>query len=467
MEFTKEEIELSAINAAPGILPKDTKFESYIGHNVINLSNVQLSTYQLSALEKGLTFCPSPGASDKSQIWEDFKEFHRRLELMQFFCPKDKNHELNISKSIIDFMNENAETETTSQTDEPDEFQNKHIHQKFRNKSKWKPNPPNKTLDSFKKAFKMDFLQDKTPVHHQPNLTKEEWAGLRELQENPHIVIKKADKGSAIVIMQTTDYLKEGYRQLSDTNFYTKLEEDPTQSISETICKVLIDMKNLKLITEKTLDYLNIKEPKAGRFYLLPKIHKKQVPGRPICSSIGHPTCNISKFVDAHIKDYVPKTKSYVRDTQHFISRLKALGKIPEGAILVTLDVSSLYTNIPNHEGLLAVAAHLRQDRTKDPITPYILQLLKLVLHSMNFTFNDQHYLQIGGTAMGTALAPNYANLFMDRFETKALENWDKKPLIWLRFIDDIFMIWTHGEEELQKFFKYLNSIHEKIKFTH
>ena len=73
MEFTKEEIELSAINAAPGILPKDTKFESYIGHNVINLSNVQLSTYQLSALEKGLTFCPSPGAPDKSQIWEDFK----------------------------------------------------------------------------------------------------------------------------------------------------------------------------------------------------------------------------------------------------------------------------------------------------------------------------------------------------------------------------------------------------------
>ena len=172
MEFTKEDIELSAINAAPGILPKDSKFESYIGHNVINLSNVQLSTYQPSALEKGLTFCPSPGAPDKSQIWEDFKEFHRRLELMQFFCPKDKNHELNISKSIIDFMNENAETDTKSQTDEPDEFQYEHIHQKFKNKSQWKPNPPNKTLDSFKKAFKMDLLQDKTPVHHQPNLTK-------------------------------------------------------------------------------------------------------------------------------------------------------------------------------------------------------------------------------------------------------------------------------------------------------
>ena len=200
-------------------------------------------------------------------------------------------------------------------------------------------------------------------------------------------------------------------------------------------------MKNIKIITAKNFDFLNIKEPKAGRFYLLPKIHKKQIPGRPICSSIGHPTCNISKFVDAHIKEYVPKTASYVRDTQHFIKRLKDIGTVPTGSLLVTLDVSSLYTNIPNHEGILAVAAHLSRDRTKDPITPYLLKLLELVLHSMNFTFNDQNYLQIGGTAMGTAVAPNYANLFIDRFETRALANWHLKPILWLRFIDDIFMI--------------------------
>ena len=164
--------------------------------------------------------------------------------------------------------------------------------------------------------------------------------------------------------------------------------------------------------------------------------------------------------------DYVPQMASCVRDTQHFISRLKTIGPLPQGALLVTLDISSLYTNIPNREGILAVAAHLRKDRTKDPITPYLLKLLELVLHSMNFTFNEDHYLQTGGTAMGTALAPNYANLFMDRFETKALDGWRIKPTIWLRFIDDIFMIWTHGRKELDNFIEYLNGIHEKIKFT-
>ena len=68
---------------------------------------------------------------------------------------------------------------------------------------------------------------------------------------------------------------------------------------------------------------------------------------------------------------------------------------------------------------------------------------------------------------MGTSVAPNYANLFMDKFETKALAGFPLKPLTWKRFIDDIFMIWTHGEESLKNFIDYLNSLHDTIKFSH
>ena len=112
------------------------------------------------------------------------------------------------------------------------------------------------------------------------------------------------------------------------------------------------------------------------------------------------------------------------------------------------------------------MADHLRTDPSKGPIASYILDLLKLVLHNMYFEFNDEFFLQIGGTAMGTALAPNYTNLFMDRFESKALNNYPLKPLIWKRFIDDIFLIWTHGEDSLKDFDNYLNSLHPTIKFT-
>ena len=457
-----------AKNAQPGILPKNTKFESYIGHTVINISNITLDQYQIRALEKGLTFCPSPGLPDKSQIWLDFKEFHRRLELMEFFSRDDidqKNDDTNINLSIIDFMNQNAQSDDPSTPDE--ESLNKEIQAKFKPKSEWRPYPPNRTLDIFQRSIKQEILKCKFKHKRHDNLTKEERLGMRSLRDNPHITIQKADKGSAVVVMNTIDYLREGYRQLQDEQFYQKIPEDITDKISNKIMDQLTTMRSLNLITQKNFEFLNVPSPTEARFYLLPKIHKKNIPGRPICSSVNHPTSHISKFVDEHIQKYVPKTKSYVRDTQHFISRLKLLGRIPENALLVTLDVSSLYTNIPNHEGILAVAEHLRTDPEKQQIGPHLLKLLKLVLHSMSFSFNGDHYLQTGGTAMGTATAPNYANLFMDRFETKALANWPLKPMIWMRFIDDIFMIWTHGEDKLDEFITYLNSIHPTIKFTH
>ena len=119
---------------------------------------------------------------------------------------------------------------------------------------------------------------------------------------------------------------------------------------------------------------------------------------------------------------------------------------------LLLLDVSSLCTNIPNHEGILSVADHLRLDKSKTEIGPFILILLKLVLHSMNFKVSKHQYLQVGTTIIGTRAALNYANLVMERFETKALNDYPFKPMLWLNFIDDIFMIWTHGEDQLDQF---------------
>ena len=67
---------------------------------------------------------------------------------------------------------------------------------------------------------------------------------------------------------------------------------------------------------------------------------------------------------------------------------------------------------------------------------------------------------------MGTKMAPSYANLFMGRFEQNALDHAPHSPLIWWRYIDDIFLLWTHGEEKLNEFIDYLNSLHSTIKFT-
>ena len=135
---------------------------------------------------------------------------------------------------------------------------------------------------------------------------------------------------------------------------------------------------------------------------------------------------------------------------------------------MVTFDVKSLYTNIPIDEGLRCVAnAPLQnRDRNNEPDTSELIQLLRLVLTCNNFEFNGEHYLQINGTAMGTKVAPSLANIFMADLETKKLLVYQQKPLVWWRFIDDIFTIWTFGENQLEDFIKHINSCHPKIKFS-
>ena len=95
-----------------------------------------------------------------------------------------------------------------------------------------------------------------------------------------------------------------------------------------------------------------------------------------------------------------------------------------------------------------------------------MLQFIVFILKKNYFKFRDT-YLQIHGTAMGSPFAPNYANIFMDYIERRILDSApdNKKPILWLRFIDDIFAIWTYDHYSLHQFFEYMNIIHPTIKF--
>ena len=105
-------------------------------------------------------------------------------------------------------------------------------------------------------------------------------------------------------------------------------------------------------IDEKPKKYLVQTNMEPGRFYILPKIHKTGNPGRPIVSSNSHPTERISQFVDYHINSLVSTLDSHIKDTTDFLNKLSNLGNLPNNAILVTLDVSLLYTNIPYNQGI-------------------------------------------------------------------------------------------------------------------
>ena len=74
--------------------------------------------------------------------------------------------------------------------------------------------------------------------------------------------------------------------------------------------------------------------------------------------------------------------------------------------------------------------------------------------------------LEKSGTAIGTKFAPPYACIFMDEVETEFLKNQELQPFLWLCYIDDIFLTWSHGEEMLNQFLNNLNNFHSNLKFT-
>eukprot|EP00105_Crassostrea_gigas_P004177 XP_011417314.1 PREDICTED: uncharacterized protein LOC105320883 [Crassostrea gigas] len=202
-----------------------------------------------------------------------------------------------------------------------------------------------------------------------------------------------------------------------------------------------------------------------GQFYLLPKIHKEGMPGRPIVSAIGHPTEKISEFIDLHLRPHVEDLPSYLKDTTDYLNKTPSSG-LPDHTLLVTMDVTSLYTNIPHDEGIEACREVWDSRTIQQPSTESLLKLLEHVLKLNNFMFNGEHYIQISGTAMGTKMAPSYANIFMGRLERNLLLRAPFKPLSWLRFIDDIEMKWVENRDCLNDFITFANSFHNSIKFT-
>ena len=146
---------------------------------------------------------------------------------------------------------------------------------------------------------------------------------------------------------------------------------------------------------------------------------------------------------------------------------LESGGNLPPNCLLVTLDVASLYTNIPNQEGCIAALESLNHSRgdNSHPSNTYLIKLLEKVLKCNNFDINGKHYLQVGGTAMGTKVAPAYANTVMGWYEEKYVYSYHKQPLLWKRFIDNIFVIWQYNEADLDEFVTYLNASLSSIKF--
>ena len=218
-------------------------------------------------------------------------------------------------------------------------------------------------------------------------------------------------------------------------------------------------------ITSEMRHYLLPTEIRAGKLQANPKIHKSGNPVRTIVNGQNHPTEKLAEFVESQLEENNVSLKSYVKDTTDFLRKLSGIEQpLPNKAKLFCMDVRALYPSVPRKEAREAAKIALENRKDKMVKTEDILALLDSVLENNNFAFNGKNYIQTEGTAIGSKLGRNYACTYMGEWEKKLLETCEKKPSLYLRYIDDIFGIWDGTEEELKLFHKAANSVHSNIE---
>ncbi|KAI5644679.1 hypothetical protein NE865_03331 [Phthorimaea operculella] len=262
------------------------------------------------------------------------------------------------------------------------------------------------------------------------NATAAERQALKALRENKEVLVLKADKGNATVVMDTTEYDHKIQALLEDVNVYKPVNYNPTARVYNRIRTLIKDHEDL--FTED--DYVNLHRPRTvqpPKLYGLPKVHKSNVPLRPIVSQIGSPTYDLAKHVAGVLQNLVGQTSSYVKNSRHFIDIISDLRLEPD-EMLVSFDVESLFTNVPIKECLKVIEGRL----IDKGIPKRYNTLLEQCLEGNYFLYHEQYYLQIDGVAMGSPVAPVIANIWMEYFEELA-HMWVAEELV-AHCLDDI-----------------------------
>lgn len=231
-------------------------------------------------LDKGLKFVP-PRRLNKFSTFIDIHKYVRKL---------------NVQRYISTNPSRPSNLQITTHT----------IHSGLKNPSTF--NPPVPTAPSIK-VFRDMVLKDledlpSKRIYSDPRLN----IGLKSLCERKDLVIRPADKGGGVVILDKTDYHGEMMRILSDSDTYCRLSGNPTTEYKKTLVELIDTGSQLGILDKKEKHYLVPVAPRIPIMYYLPKVHKNAThpPGCPIISGINFVTSRIGKYIDFFLQFFSP-----------------------------------------------------------------------------------------------------------------------------------------------------------------
>ena len=361
-----------------------------------------------------------------------------------------------------------------------------------KSKSNFNPQTYNSDLQKI-----IDSIEIMEPIQKNllKNISKSEEKALRNLISDSSIIIKKADKGNTLILMD-----KDFYRDklvLKDHLFTSTYCPTHFSADKEAFANLKILVKKFENnLTKKEFKYVTDFDWKTSNLYVQPKIHKNNtiiekmktskdtyiemeppndLKARPIIAGPKAPTQHLSELIEKIISPLVPKLKSFIKDDWDFQRKFPRFLNYP--ATLYSCDIESLYTNISHDLGLTALEYYINKYRHIIPSRfskEFILKSAAFILQNNNFMFDNVLYHQLIGTAMGTIFAPPYACLSIGFLEeTKLYPEIERLfPDLYSiiidyfsRYMDDGIVPWP-DEANIDIFLQILNSLDPNIRFT-
>lgn len=439
---------------------------------IVNFSNYDPSQAELSLLARGFKFCPTPAKPDYIQLEVDVNETIRKIELKCQF-----NNTTNSTISELEPLIQKKSNYIPTESKEP-------------------------ILNSVTKRLKL-FSKNLQKIPNnkvRDNISKVERDAIQSLKANVDIFLTSVDKGSTIIILNRTDYIKIIETILSDENKYKKETKNPNNKHLKSLKDFTKDFSNCFDTKGKELDFVLNFDVKLANFYGLPKLHKctsvidiirktnniylktplpTDLTFRCITAGIDSPFSKLSNLLDKILKPLSPKVISYIKDSTDFLNKKpKEFQNNAEDLEFITCDIKNMYNNLPLDLVLEAITFWLETypELINSRFTPnFILSGLQLVLSNSSFKFNDKSYSLLQAIATGEPVAATIATLTIGFLETKLykkvnqelgtnVEFYFKKH--WKRFLDDCFILWQKSLGDFDIIFNMLNNLHPMLSFT-